>query len=338
MLSIGVSPTTARSPAESSRTSLPPASEHDFGVAVRDYPLRSGKGFRAALCLASTRVHGGTGVEALRPAAAIELLHAAFLVHDDIQDGSDRRRGEPTLHRRYGVPLALNAGDALAVLSFEPLQDAREQVGGRIAELLLDEFRAAIWRTLQGQAVELGWRAGGVMELETADYLRMVLHKTSCYTTILPLRMGAIIGRGHRRGLDPLSRFGHYLGAAFQIQDDLLNLIGELEPYGKEIKGDLYEGKRSLPIVHLLNTARDGELAAVRAFLARPRTARTVRDVEHLATLLDRHRSIEFARSMADDLAREALAALAEAVADLPDNEDVEFLRLLVDFVTSRRR
>ena len=84
---------------------------------LADYPRRAGKGLRAALCLAACSAHGGLEDDALAAAAAIELAHSAFLVHDDIQDGSDWRRGQPTLHRRVGVPLALNAGDALAVLS-----------------------------------------------------------------------------------------------------------------------------------------------------------------------------------------------------------------------------
>ena len=85
-------------------------------------PRRAGKGLRAALCLAACSAHGGLEDDALAAAAAIELAHSAFLVHDDIQDGSDWRRGQPTLHRRVGVPLALNAGDALAVLSLEVLR------------------------------------------------------------------------------------------------------------------------------------------------------------------------------------------------------------------------
>lgn len=316
---------------------LPDPSDRYLGDVVRDYPLRSGKGLRAALCIAAARAFGDNGNGARYPAAAIELLHAAFLVHDDIQDGSQHRRGGPTLHRRFGVPLALNAGDALAVLSFEPLHDARDRLGSRVTALLLDEFRTAIWRTLEGQSVELGWRNDGEVGLGVDDYLAMVMRKTCFYTTILPLRMGAIIGRGHQRDLDPLSRFGYFLGAAFQIQDDLLNLVGELEVYGKEINGDLYEGKRSLPIVHLLTRTEGDDRRSVVDFLVKPREERTTDDVRRLEELFHRHRSIDYARRLGAELAAAAARSLDDAAAGIDDNPDLEFIRLLADFVTTRR-
>jgi geranylgeranyl diphosphate synthase type II len=132
---------------------------------LADYPRRAGKGLRAALCLAACSAHGGSEDDALAAAAAIELAHSAFLVHDDIQDGSDWRRGHPTLHRRVGVPLALNAGDALAVLGLEVLRAGTGGLGRRLGLRILDEFSSAMWQTLEGQAMELGWRRDGVTSL-----------------------------------------------------------------------------------------------------------------------------------------------------------------------------
>jgi geranylgeranyl diphosphate synthase type II len=161
---------------------------------LADYPRRTGKGLRAALCLAACAAHGGPEDDALAAAAAIELAHSAFLVHDDIQDGSDWRRGHPTLHRRVGLPLAVNAGDALAVLSLEVLRADTGRLGRRLGLQILSEFSSAMWQTLEGQAVELGWRRDGVTNLSPQDYLELILRKTCWYTTIAPLRIGALIG------------------------------------------------------------------------------------------------------------------------------------------------
>ena len=136
--------------------------------------------------------------DALAAAAAIELAHSAFLVHDDIQDGSDWRRGHPTLHRRVGLPLAVNAGDALAVLSLEVLRADTGRLGRRLGLRILSEFSSAMWQTLEGQAVELGWRRDGVTNLSPQNYLELILRKTCWYTTIAPLRIGVadrLLGR-----------------------------------------------------------------------------------------------------------------------------------------------
>ena len=219
---------------------------------VAEYPGRGGKAIRPALCLATTVAFGGELDEALPSAVALELLHNAFLVHDDIEDASLLRRGRPTLHAEHGVPLAINAGDALAVLAGAALRENRRRLGSRLASRIGDEFDLMARRTIEGQARELGWRRDVVCDLGPDDYLDLIMHKTCWYTTIHPLRVGALIGSLGRSDLDSLVRFGFYLGAAFQIRDDLLNLIGDEAKYGKESCGDLYEGKRTLMVIHLL--------------------------------------------------------------------------------------
>src|SRR5205085_12243514 len=105
--------------------------------------------------------------------------------------------------------------------------------------------------------IELGWRRDVALDLGDGDYLAMVLKKTCWYTTIFPSRAGALIGTRTEDGLDRFIRFGFFLGAAFQIQDDVLNLIGDEARYGKEIDGDIREGKRTLMLLHLLRESSD---------------------------------------------------------------------------------
>ena len=133
-------------------------------------------------------------------AVAIELLHNAFLVHDDIADGSEMRRGRPTLAANHGMAAALNAGDGLAIVASQVLRRATRRLDRDIADQVMEEFDIMAMRTLEGQATEIGWQLDCVEDLRPADYLELIMHKTCWYTTIYPLRVGAIVGsRRHRR-------------------------------------------------------------------------------------------------------------------------------------------
>lgn len=305
---------------------------------LADYPRRASKGLRAALCLAACSAFGGSEDDALAAAAAIELAHNALLIHDDIQDGSAWRRGLPTLHRREGVPLALNTGDALAVLSFEVLRTSSSRLGQRLTSRILDEFTSALWRTLEGQALELGWRREGVTELSPQDYLELIVSKTCWYTTIAPLRIGALIGSWGTADLGALSRFGLLLGAAFQITDDVLNLTGGQATYGKEIRGDLREGKRTLMVIHLLSVTEPPLRDALVAFMVESESARTDDRLDWLAGLLATYGSITFAQNFARGIADGAAAAFPEAFRSAPQPEKADIIRHLVDYVVERTR
>jgi geranylgeranyl diphosphate synthase type II len=305
---------------------------------VADYPRRGGKAIRPALCLAACVAFGGGVEEALPTAAAIEILHNAFLVHDDIEDGSLLRRGGPTLHAMHGVALAINAGDALAVLAQAALRDNRSRLSNRMAAQILDEFDLMARRTLEGQATELGWRRDNTIDLAPEDYLDLVLRKTCWYTTIHPLRVGALIGSWGAADLDNLVRFGFYLGAAFQIADDVLNLTGDTTAYGKEPLGDLYEGKRTLMVIHLLRTAGAADRADVVAFLAMDRARRTAADVQAILDLMVDHGSLDFARAFGEGIAAAATAAFDEAFGTIGESADRRFMRELVPWMLDRPR
>jgi len=302
---------------------------------VRDYPSRGGKGMRPGLLIATCQAFGGPQREALGAAAALELLHNAFLIHDDFQDASRRRRGLPTLHELHGAPLAVNAGDALAVLALEPLRDT-SVLGGRLARRVLDEVMAMIVQTTEGQALELGWRRDNVVELEPTDYLELVAKKTCCYSTVAPLRLGALIGSRGTAPLRPLARFGFHLGAAFQVRDDLLSVAGAHAVHGKDALGDIREGKRTLMLLHLLGAVTSARRAWLVAFLAEPEDARTDADVDQVLAWMDEHGSLDFARGYADRLAAAAEAAFAEAFADVPASEHVEFIHALIPYMLER--
>jgi geranylgeranyl diphosphate synthase type II len=303
---------------------------------VRAYPGRPGKALRPALCLATCRAYGGSDEDSFPVAVAIEMLHNAFLVHDDIADGSERRRGRPTLPADYGEALSLNAGDAMVVLANRILRRHTRSLGSELADRVLEEFDTMALRTLEGQATELGWRRDCVTDLSPEDYLDLILHKTCWYTTILPLRVGALLGSGGSADLGPMVSFGFYLGAAFQIRDDVLNLIGDEAAYGKEINGDLYEAKRSLALIHLGAEARGEDAAVLSAYLAVDRSERSEEMITQIRGLLDKYGSIEFAGEFAQGIAVAAMEAYEEAFAPCPDGEDAEFVRGLVPYMLGR--
>ena len=307
-----------------------------LGDALRDYPERGGRSLRATLCLAVARAFGASIEEALDSAVALEMLHNSFLIHDDVEDDSEVRRGRPTLHVLHGVPIAVNVGDALSVLSLRPLLRNRGTIGARLSLRVLEEAEQMARETVEGQAIELGWRRANVVDLGDDDYLRMVLKKTCWYTTIFPTRVGALIGSRDAVDLEPFLRFGFFIGAAFQIQDDLLNLIGDRLRYGKEIGGDLWEGKRTLMIIHLLGRAHRDEAARIGRFLATPRSDKREEDVRWVRDLMDRYGSVAYCHEVAHGLAGAATHEFERGFAGLPETRDLAFVRELPAWVISR--
>lgn len=305
---------------------------------MREYPSRPGKALRPALCLSAGRAFGGRADDLLGIAVAIELLHNAFLVHDDVADGSEMRRGRPTLSASYGMAAALNAGDALAIVAGQVLRRATRRLDRDLSDLIWGEFDTMALRTLEGQATEVGWQTDNVEDIGPEDYLDLIMHKTCWYTTIHPLRVGAIVGSRGMAELTPLVRFGFHFGAAFQIRDDLLNLVGDQDLYGKEILGDLYEGKRTLPLVHLLSTAHGSDRVLARDYLQRTRAERSPELVLTVRRLMDEYGSITFTTDFAEGILLVAQEYFEQAFADAHPGPDLDFLKSLVPYVWARWR
>lgn len=190
--------------------------------------------------------------------------------------------------------------------------------------------------SVEGQAIELAWRRDNALELTVADYLAMTLKKTCWYTTIFPSRMGALVGSRDARGLDRFVRFGFFLGAAFQIQDDVLNLLGDRASYGKEIAGDLLEGKRTLMLIHFARSAERDEVERARRLLECPRGKKDGGEVSWLRGRLDDYGCIEYARRVAHSLAGAALHEFREAFAGAPPSRDKRFIESLPYWVLER--
>jgi geranylgeranyl diphosphate synthase type II len=303
---------------------------------VADYPGRGGKMMRPSLCIAVARALGAPLDRVLIAAAtSIELMHNAMLIHDDIEDESDRRRGQPTLHSLWGVAMAINAGDALVLTSLRPLLGAA-QLRPLLALGILEETERMARESAEGQALELGWRADNVVTLEERDYFEMVLKKTCWLATIHPVRLGALIAVAGRVDPTAFVRFGFFLGTAFQIQDDVLNLIGDAAAYGKETGGDLREGKRTLMIIRLLQLATADERARLIAYLGTALPARREAEAHWIRDRMDHYGCIDFARQVARGMADAALAEYLRLFAPVPPSRDRDFLEGLITWVVER--
>jgi geranylgeranyl diphosphate synthase type II len=309
-----------------------------LAVPAEDYLHRGGKGLRPALCLATAEAFGAQPERAVASAAAIELLHTAFLVHDDVEDDSALRRGEPTLHRRYGRGTAVNSGDGLAVVALGALRDNDRLLGSRLAAQVWAEFAFMARQTVDGQARELAWNRDGHTDLTPDDYLDLIMQKTCWYTTVLPLRVGTLIGGGRRVDLEPMLRLGFYLGAAFQIRDDILNLTGSVDRYGKEPLGDLREGKRTLMIIHLLEACNASDRDLVLQFLRRQPAERSLQQCEQIRALMAEHGSIGFASEFAAGIADSAGETFEAAFGAVPEGPARRFVAALVPYMVRRDR
>lgn len=277
---------------------------------MRDYPMRQAKGMRPFLCVTTCRASGGTEDDALLTAACIELFQNWILIHDDIEDGSELRRGEPALHRKYGEALALNAGDALHARTWEAILMNRKRLGLERTFAVMEEFSHMVNETTEGQHMELGWVIERRWDLREKDYYEMCTRKTSWYTVASPCRLGAIVAGEGGGVLDQLKEFGINLGIAFQIQDDSLNLVGDQKKYGKARSDDILEGKRTLILLHLLAVASPSERDKVISIMNKKREAKSAAEVSYVMSLIDKYDAIGFARKRATELMKEALVTL----------------------------
>lgn len=277
---------------------------------MRDYPSRPAKGMRPFLCVATCRATGGVESKALLTAACIELFQHWILIHDDIEDGSELRRGEPTLHRKHSEALALNAGDALHARMWGALLSNGRSLGRETTLRIMDEFSRMVNETTEGQHMELGWVAARRWDLGEEDYYTMCTKKTSWYTVASPCRLGALVASRGEEVLIPLREFGLKLGVAFQIQDDTLNLFGDERKYGKAKSDDILEGKRTLLLLHLLSAANPVEKRKLVAIMNKPREKKTATDVSYVLDLMRDRGAVDYARTKAMTLMSEATAIL----------------------------
>ncbi|NYZ61044.1 polyprenyl synthetase family protein [Candidatus Micrarchaeota archaeon] len=306
---------------------IPAEPKEVYGM-LGEFISRGGKRIRPVLVLASCSACGGKEESALPFAVAIELFHNFTLIHDDIEDASPMRRGKPTIHTQYGIPIAINSGDALYSIVWNALVrkvEPQKLRGGGI--IMIDAFR----RVAEGQGIELNWYRENRFDVGEKEYLRMAGGKTAALIGA-SCELGAYSAGAGKEEQAALKGFGEKIGLAFQIKDDVLNLTADPAKYRKKIGEDIDEGKRSLITIHLIANTPESVRKKVVALLGKKK--KSAKDIGDAIALAKEYGSIKYASDYAERLVREAKASLGA----LGKAEGRELMQSLGDYIVERER
>lgn len=309
---------------------------YGFPEIVNDYPIRQGKYGRGTLVMVACEGFGGDPAKATKTAAAMQLSEDWLLIHDDWEDNSDERRNKPALHKIFGDYFAINAGDMVHILMWKALINNREILDEKTTFRVLNEFARFLQITAIGQHIEMHTTfKRGLEGLSDKDYDDIVYGKTCEYSIAGPMRLGAIVAGQGEDTLKKLSEVGIPLGKGFQIRDDLLNIIGEGSVYGKEIGGDLYEGKRTLMLIHLINNTSGAEHEKVIEIMGKKREEKKPEDVQYIIDLMKERGSVAYGEMKAEQYAKEAKDNFNKYFPNLPNKEVFE---AAIDFFAVKRK
>ena len=207
----------------------------------------TGKRIRPLMVLLSTASCNAEWKSALPAAAAVELVHNFSLVHDDVQDNSDKRRGRPTIWAKWGVPMAINVGDALFILSNQAMLDLKQSYPSETVMRATSILHDTCLNLTRGQFLDMSYEKRTDLMIE--DYFPMISGKTSALLAACA-HIGSLLGGADEATQKSYRQFGHHLGMAFQVEDDILGVWGDESLTGKSAASDLVEGKNSLPILY----------------------------------------------------------------------------------------
>ena len=284
----------------------------------------AGKRIRPLLLLLSCEAAGGRWQDALPAAAAVELVHNFSLIHDDIEDNSPLRRGRPTIWKKWGIPQALNAGDSLFTLAHLEILRLEETASPAITLKATRLLHETCLRLTQGQYLDISYENRRDLTLDS--YWPMVSGKTAALLAACT-GLGALIAGTDEDRQDCFAQFGHFLGLAFQVQDDLLGVWGDAALTGKSAESDLLTGKKSLPVLYGLSL--DGSFA--QRWQQGPLQ---LEEIPALASQLEAEGGRRYTQDTAEALTRQSLDSLQKAV---PQSESRESLEELVGLLIRRQ-
>ncbi len=301
--------------ARQSDAAFPPVSE------ITTYLLGGGgKRLRPALLLLSARYAGRRDRGAIRLAAVVELLHSATLIHDDVIDSADTRRGRPSANSRWGNHRSVLTGDWLYMQSF---QMALEERNFRILDILIDLTQ----KMVEGELIQLA--KIGRIDVTEEDALRLATYKTACLFSGCA-RLGAVLGGLEGAEEQALADYGRYAGLAFQLVDDLLDFTASAQKLGKPVLSDLKEGKVTLPLIYAMENGH-GDAREMVARVLEEKEFHSVRP-ETIVSLVQDSGALDRARNLAQDYAQRAKACLNGR----RDSEYYRALATLPDFILER--
>jgi geranylgeranyl diphosphate synthase type I len=292
--------------------------------------VQAGKRLRPALCLLVCEASGGDYESALPAAAALELVHNFSLVHDDVEDGSPKRRGRPTLWSLWGMPQAVNTGDGLLALAHLALLRLPERgVDSRVAVEAIAILDEASLRLCEGQYLDLSFEES--QDVTVQMYLEMAERKTASLL-VCAAHLGSLLAGADERIKEGYRCFAHHLGLAFQITDDILGLWGQESATGKGVGEDIVSKKKSLPVVCGLEEARKRGLKELQEIYCKETLS--PKDVSAVLTLMAQLGVRDYAEALAQEHTTKALAELETMGVD---NQAQGHLKDLALYLTQRR-
>jgi len=278
-----------------------------------------GKRIRPSLLLLAAHTLGYFGPGAIRLGAVVEMVHTATLVHDDIIDGADLRRGRPSANTTWGNEKCVLAGDWLYMRAF---REAMLEKDLNILDLLIGLTQ----KMVEGELLQIQKLGKAVSE---AEYYDLIDRKTACLFAV-SMRLGAVLAGASEADEASLAAYGKAVGLAFQIVDDVLDLTATEEVLGKPVASDLREGKATLAVIHSMDHGTAADRQAIQRVLDDRSFEHVTR--EQIQKILKRNGSVEYAMSAADHHAKQS----REALTSLPDSEFKRALLWLADFVVAR--
>jgi octaprenyl-diphosphate synthase len=280
-----------------------------------------GKRIRPALLLLSSKLFHYQGRGAVRLGAVVEIIHTATLVHDDIIDEAKTRRGRPAANTQWGNSKCVLAGDWLYMQAFKM---AVQERNFRILDTLIELTQMMV----EGELLQIE-TLGKLITLE--EYFDLIFRKTACLFSVC-MRLGAILGGATLEQEGALGKYGHYLGMAFQIVDDVLDLTASPDVLGKPVASDLREGKATMAVIHALGRCTPEEREKIQAIL-HERAFNGVTHA-HIVEILERYGSVEAATTRAAQYAESA----RRAICTFPDSEIKRALLWAPEFVVAREK
>ncbi len=292
---------------------------------------RGGKRWRPALTILSCEASGGTKKQALPFTPLVELIHNGTLLNDDAEDNSQMRRGKPCTHLLYGLDVAINSGDAMYFIPLTLLYQNPHRLNEHMRTQISDLYAQEMLRVSVGQAMDIWWHKGHKFNVSEEEYLQMCAYKTGVLARF-STRLGAILGGGTKAQVQSLGKFGETIGVAFQIQDDILNLVGEEFQKGKGIGEDIHEGKRTLMVLHCLKHASALDQKRLLEILnSHPEDEATILEAIEIIKKTD---SIEYAHKKAQVLVKEAWKNVQQ---NLPHSHAKKTLKDFADYLIERK-
>lgn len=300
------------------------------------YPRRMGKYFRPSMVILVGEAMGIPVEKLLNTAAAQQLSEEWILIHDDVEDDSQQRRGDQALHQLYGKEISINAGDALHVLMWTLLQNNRQILGEATTFSLMAEYTQMLNRTVLGQSIEIKWTQENKQNLQDEDILLILESKTGYYTVAGPMRQGAIIAGATPEQLEKIYDYGKLTGYLFQIKDDLLDLTSDFQGLKKQTGNDIYEGKRTIMLAHLMRTVTGPDSSQLNSILSKDRYHKTADEISWVITKMDEYGSFAHADTLMKKFASRAQAFFQQELSFLSHQPARDYLEYLPEFLLNR--